>query len=181
MVSDFVKGKKKWDYPAGIRQGITLHRMIDSFTDEHEATREAKRVFQPYYRLYSGAFVDVTYDHFLANDTTVFADEAALLSFTQKTYASLDLHRDWLPAGFASMFPYMKKNNWLLNYRHRWGTGKSFAGVVSRAVYLTESDTAFSLFEQHYQLLENCYRHFWTDLYQFAATAFARRADFENT
>lgn len=64
MISDFVKGKKKFDYPQGIQRGIMLHRMIDTFTDAHETTKEAKEVFRPHYRLYSGAFVDVVYDHF---------------------------------------------------------------------------------------------------------------------
>jgi acyl carrier protein phosphodiesterase len=28
--------------------------MIDTFTDEHPATKEAKEFFRPHYRLYSG-------------------------------------------------------------------------------------------------------------------------------
>jgi len=68
LISDFVKGKKKFDYPPGIQKGIALHRAIDTFTDSHPATKEAKEVFRPHYRLYAGAFIDVAYDHFLAND-----------------------------------------------------------------------------------------------------------------
>jgi acyl carrier protein phosphodiesterase len=59
------------------------------------------------------------------------------------------------------MYPYMKENNWLYHYRTRPGIGKSLGGVMRRAAYLTESDTAFRLFEEHYQLLQECYRHFW--------------------
>ena len=73
MISDFVKGKKKFDYPSAIQKGIILHRFIDTFTDSHEATREAKEIFRPAYRLYSGAFTDVVYDHFLAVDEYEFA------------------------------------------------------------------------------------------------------------
>ncbi len=54
MISDFVKGKKKFDYPVAIQKGIQLHRMIDEFTDFHPATSKAKKLFSPYYRLYSG-------------------------------------------------------------------------------------------------------------------------------
>ena len=46
MISDFVKGKKKFDYPTTIQKGIMLHRAIDQFTDTHEATKEAKEVGQ---------------------------------------------------------------------------------------------------------------------------------------
>ena len=171
MISDFVKGKKKFDYPADIQKGIMLHRYIDTFTDTHEATKEAKEIFRPYYRLYSGAFVDLVYDHFLATDTTEFT-ESSLFDFTQQVYSTLDKQVQYMPERFALMFPYMKEHNWLFNYRTRWGTEKSLGGVVRRSVHLTESDTAFRLFEQHYQLLQDCFRHFWATAKPFARNQF---------
>lgn len=171
MISDFVKGKKKFDFPPGIQKGIMLHRAIDTFTDSHEATKEAKEVFRPHYRLYSGAFVDVVYDHFLATDLAEFT-ESSLLDFTEKVYADLGKQAGWMPERFALLFPYMKEHNWLYNYRTRWGTGKSLSGVVRRSAYLSESETAFQLFEEHYQLLQDCYRHFWTSVKPYARKQF---------
>lgn len=171
MISDHVKGKKKFDYPPGIQNGIMLHRVIDSYTDTHEATREAKAVFRPQYRLYSGAFVDVVYDHFLAMDDTVFTEQS-LLDFSQSVYTILDQQTQWLPERFALMLPYMKEQNWLFNYRTRRGTGKSLGGVVRRSAHLTESETAYQLFEQHYQLLQDCYRHFWASARPFIRSQF---------
>src|SRR5690349_12966432 len=107
MISDFVKGKKKFDYPVGIQGGIMLHRAIDTYTDEHAATKEAKEFFRPHYRLYSGAFIDVVYDHFLALDATEFT-ESSLFAFSQQTYQVLEEYKQWLPEPFAGMFPYMK-------------------------------------------------------------------------
>ena len=171
MISDFVKGKKKFDYPVAIQNGIMLHRYIDTFTDEHEATKEAKQVFRPAYRLYSGAFVDVVYDHFLATDENEFTEQS-LFSFTGEVYSVLNINTQWFPEHFALLFPYMKQHNWLFNYRTRLGTYKSMGGVVKRAAYLTESETAFQLFEQHYQLLKECYHHFWKDLKRYTAKQF---------
>jgi acyl carrier protein phosphodiesterase len=76
LISDFVKGKKKFDFPAGHPDGIALHRAIDTFTDTHEATKKAKEFFRPHYRLYAGALVDVIFDHFLAVDETEFTDSS---------------------------------------------------------------------------------------------------------
>lgn len=171
LISDFVKGKKKFQYQQGVQKGITLHRAIDTFTDSHEVTRLAKNIFRPVYRLYSGAFVDVVYDHFLATDANEF-DEQALEEFSQSVYNILDRRLNDLPAGFARMFPYMKLHNWLLNYRTRWGTEASFGGIVRRAKYLDESDTAASLFEQHYETLRQYYRVFFPDLKWFARTLY---------
>ena len=157
MISDFVKGKKQYDYPAGIQKGITLHRNIDSFTDSSEATREAKEIFRPAYRLYSGALTDVVYDHFLATDEAEFP-EGSLSPFTQQVYVILEQYHSWLPPDFARMFPYMKSHDWLYNYRTRQGIGKSLEGLVRRSAYLSESRTAFSLFEMHYEELKRCYQ-----------------------
>jgi len=167
LVSDFVKGKKKFDYTEGIQRGITLHRAIDTFTDSHEATKMGKEIFRPFYRLYSGAFVDVVYDHFLATDLTEFNEES-LQKFSENVYRMVDRHINELPERFARMFPYMKSQNWLFNYRTRWGTESSFGGVVRRARYLDESETAASLFEEHYDALKQCYRTFFPDVKTFA-------------
>jgi acyl carrier protein phosphodiesterase len=167
LVSDFVKGKRKFDYPQGIQRGIILHRAIDTFTDEHEATRLAKEIFRPAYRLYSGAFMDVVYDHFLANDPNEFNPES-LRNFSETVYQILDSHFEYLPERFARMFPYMKRQNWLFNYSTLRGTEMSFGGVVRRARYLNESETAASLFEEHYKTLREYYRVFFPDLKSFA-------------
>ena len=167
MISDFVKGKKKENYPDLIQKGIMLHRAIDAFTDTHEATRQAKRFFSPYYRLYAGAFVDVVYDHFLANDNSEFNDRQ-LMDFSQETYTLLNRVTVQLPVPFAAMLPYMKKQNWLYNYRYKWGIQNSFGGLVHRAAYLTESAPAFEVFENHYHELHECYAAFFLDVKQMA-------------
>ena len=167
LISDFVKGKKKFTYPEGIQKGITLHRAIDTFTDDHEATRLAKEIFKPAYRLYSGAFIDVVYDHFLANDANEFSSES-LRNFSERVYLILEGQFEYLPEGFARMFPYMKRQDWLFNYSTMRGTELSFGGLVRRARYLEESKTAASLFEEHYKSLREYYRIFFPDVKSFA-------------
>ena len=177
MISDFVKGKKKFSYPERIQKGITLHRLIDTYTDAHEATKLARGFFRPSYRLYSGAFVDVVYDHFLATDTNEFS-ENSLKEFSENIYAILDHYAEYLPDHFARMFPYMKSQNWLFNYRTRRGTESSFAGVVRRARYLQESEPACALFRQHYESLHNCYQVFFPDVKTFAYKMYQEIVEF---
>lgn len=164
MISDYVKGKQKFLYEPAIQQGIQLHRIIDEFTDHHPATEEAKVFFKPAYRLYAGAFVDVVYDHFLANDTSQFPDEMALERFAQQTYVSLAEYKQIMPERFARMLPYMQSQNWLYNYRYNQGIERSFEGLVRRAAYLDESAIAFSIFEKEYKSLKNCYEFFFPEL-----------------
>ncbi|HJS55244.1 MAG TPA: ACP phosphodiesterase [Chitinophagaceae bacterium] len=163
MISDFVKGRKKYDYPGEIQKGIALHREIDRFTDIHSATREAKQIFRPVYRLYAGALIDVIYDHFLATDENEFTDES-LKAFSINTYTILEKFMGYFPEKFEMMFPYMKVHNWLYHYRYRQGIEKSLAGVVRRSRYLTESDTAFLLFNEHYDTLKSLYGLFFPEV-----------------
>src|SRR4249919_175625 len=124
MISDFVKGKKRFDFDPLIQKGIMLHRSIDMFTDEHEVTKKAKQFFKPVVGLYAGAFVDIAYDHFLACDKNEFTNES-LLQFSSFIYTTLDKYEPVFPERFARMFPYMKSDNWLYNYRTLYGTEKS--------------------------------------------------------
>lgn len=168
MISDFIKGKKQFDYPVAIQKGIKLHRAIDNFTDTHAATHELKSFFRPQYRLYSGAFADVVYDHFLANDVNQFSTEKHLEAFAVTTYQLLENFTSIFPPPFQKMFRYMKEYNWLFNYRHRWGIEKSFGGVVHRAAYLTESEKAFEIFNRHYAAMQICYNNFFPDLKKYS-------------
>ena len=171
MVSDFVKGRKKFEYSEDIQKGISLHRAIDEFTDFHRVTAFAKSFFRRDYGLYSGPFIDIVYDHVWANDESEFP-KGSLLEFTEKTYAILNSQFSALPLKFQYLFPIMKTQNWLYNYRHRWGIRNSFEGLVRRAAYMYESETAFRIFETNYMQLENCFAEFFPELKEFARLYF---------
>jgi acyl carrier protein phosphodiesterase len=170
--ADFIKGKKQFDYPLLVQKGIQLHRAIDRFTDEHPVTGKLKFYFKNTYRLYAGAFADVVYDHFLANDKEIFKNDQDLLSFTQQVYAILRDNFIQLPEAFQSLLPYMEEQNWLYNYQYKEGIQKGFGGLVRRAAYLQESETAFALFNENYEQMHQCYLQFFDHLQRFAQHKF---------
>lgn len=171
MISDFVKGKKKYEYPEMIQKGIRLHRAIDHFTDTHEATRMAKQLFKPAVGLYAGAFVDVVYDHFLAKREEAFT-EKSLPDFADWVYTELGKQQAYLPEKFAGMLPYMQTQNWLYNYRQNEGIRRSFGGLVRRAAYLEDPLPAYQLFTEHYDKLAGAFSEFFPDVQSFALTQF---------
>ena len=173
MISDYVKGKKQYDYPIAIQKGIRLHRLIDTYTDEHQITKEIKKIFSPSVRLYSGAFVDVVYDHFLATNKTIL-DEEEWLVFTKNTYDLLANQSIHFPEKFASMFPYMQSQNWLFNYRYIWGIENSFGGLVRRAKYLDSAKEAFVALNNNYAEIEVLTAIFLSDVQVFASNQFQR-------
>ncbi len=172
MISDFVKGKKRFSFSERIQQGIMLHRSIDEFTDGHDVTKQAKQFFKPVVGLYAGAFVDVVYDHFLANDSNEFNNDS-LLDFSLSVYATLDNYTAILPEKFAGMLPYMKKDNWLFNYKTFYGIEQSLNGLTRRAKYLENNNAVFEAFQKNYKALQVCYNSFFPDVKKFAFNRFS--------
>jgi len=174
LISDFVKGKKQLDYPETIRHGIILHRAIDTFTDAHPITGEAKRFFRADYGLYSGALVDIVYDHFLAVDPGEFPDAGSLRIFSRRTYDQVGSREALFPPHFARLFPYMRSQDWLYNYRLREGIYNSLHGLARRAAYMPDPGRAFQIFEIQYEGLKDCYYRFFPDLKNFASAELQR-------
>ena len=157
-----------------IQKGITLHRAIDSFTDLHPATKEAKLLLKPAVGAYAGAFIDIVYDHFLALDTHELSEQS-WKEFTEITYQQLFNHTTIMPDKFARMLPFMASQNWLFNYRYTEGIEKSFGGLVRRAAYLEDHQEVFDLFLKHYHQLENHYKIFFPDVKIFAKSYLVER------
>ena len=154
-----------------IQKGIALHRMIDAYTDTHPATKKAMEIFRPYYRLYSAPIMDVLFDHFLANDENVF-DDTSLKRFSSNIYRQLEDNSTYLPNRFLQMFTYMKTEDWLYNYKFNEGMRKTLYGLMRRASFIRESETAHLLFLQHHDHLNECYRQFFVDVKLYAKQKF---------
>lgn len=167
MISDFVKGKQKLAFPESIQKGIHLHRMIDTFTDTHMATKRAKEIFRPFTNRYEGAFVDIVYDHFLAVDEKEFPLNK-LEHFASATYHVLHEKQQFLPERFRHMLPYMINQNWLLNYRFEWGIANGFNGIFRRAKYLEQNADVYRCFLDHYAEFQDCYREFFPAVKDFS-------------
>ena len=171
LISDFVKGKQKDAFPEKIRQGILLHRNIDTFTDTHPVTKRAKTYFRDPYGLYAAPLTDIIYDHFLARDPVIFPPGEggkSLKVFAQRTYDRVYQWRDLLPAQFARLFQYMRAEDWLAHYYYKELIFKSFEGLVRRATRMPPAEQAKRLFEAHYDDLQACYAEFFPELKEFA-------------
>jgi acyl carrier protein phosphodiesterase len=176
MIGDFVKGTEaNMDiYPKGVKNGIILHRQIDTFTDQHAAIREAKKIFRPKYGLYSGAVVDTLMDHFIANDETLFNNEPALDNFVQHVYQQLGDQQVHFPEKFVPYYESMIAHNWLFHYRHEYGVQQSLNGLMHKAKHIDEVATAFDLLRTKKGTLQDLYQQFMAEMISFVKIAMER-------
>ena len=167
MIADFVKNRDVARLPESIQKGIKLHRAIDTFTDVHPLIHEAKAPFRPLVRLYSGAFVDVAFDYFLANDTTENS-QREWQEHSQRVYAVLRRYEEFLPEVFKKVLDKMQQDDWLYNYRNEWGIDYSFRNVVNKAQFLDKTTNVFPAFLANKDFLREKYEIFFPEIKSFA-------------
>lgn len=160
FLQDFIRNKDRFSFPEKIGEGITLHRAIDTFTDAHPEIHEAKKVFNPLVRLYSGAFVDVAFDYFLANSIP----DKTLKDHSERVYRVLRNHEEIFPENFLRMLDSMEEDNWLYNYRSDWGIKFSIQNVLSKAKYLDKNTPVFDVFLQNKAQLKVHFDAFFPDI-----------------
>ena len=171
FIADFVKGKKMFDYPDGIRKGIELHRKIDFFTDHHPVTSRSKDPLRKKYRHYSGVIVDLYYDHFLAKNFNSYSD-TDLESYTLKTYQILTQRKGDLPEEVRHFLPFMIERNWLLNYASLEGLNRTLTGLSKRVNFENRMDEAIHDLKAGYPAFEADFREFFPELITFVAKEF---------
>lgn len=165
LIGDFYKGLvENSGYSELIREGLVLHRMIDELSDRHPSCLRAKNIFRLDYKLYSGPIVDVVWDYFLANDPSIFSDEASLKSFCDNVYSTIEANRVFIPEKAHLLFTHMIQEDWLYDVRHLKGLKKALDRLMYRFKNEMTAEAAFQLTMKHYYELNQMYMEFIDDL-----------------
>lgn len=106
FMGDFVKGPLGDSYPPRIRQGLTLHRQIDSFAQKNADFQASRLRLPAHYGLYRGILVDLFYDHFLARGWNSWSD-SDLLHYLSRTRAIVETYRPVMPLQLQGFIPVM--------------------------------------------------------------------------
>jgi len=160
FIADAVKGKKYLDYEEEIARGILMHRDIDTFTDSNEIVRHSKSFFRERYGLFSSILIDLFYDHFLAVNWKEYSEEP-LAKFVNRAYQVFEEYLSVMPQRNQMMFPYMQKENWLLNYANAEGIQRSLNGMSHRIRNHTGIENAVTEMKLHYNDLNNDFRNYF--------------------
>lgn len=168
FIADSVKGKKFLDYPDGIRNGIILHRAIDSYTDVHLLFRQSSHRLFPIYSHYSTVIVDIFYDHFLAANWSNYSS-IPLVNYVDDFYVLLEANFELLPQNVKLFLPYMIRDNWLASYASIDGIEKILTQMNRRTKNRSKMNLAIKELELYYEDFENEFLLFFEELKQFAS------------
>lgn len=166
FIGDYVKGNNFLKYPGKIREGIILHRRIDSFTDRHELFREVKKLYRGEFGLYSGVVTDLIFDHFLASGWENY-HPLTLRRFARKTHAILLKNVFYLPSRVQGFLPVLIKNRRLESYAQKEGIQQSLE-IMSRHTSLPpKARLAIEIMDANYPFIETHFNKFMGELIVF--------------
>ncbi|MFO7721283.1 MAG: acyl carrier protein phosphodiesterase [Gillisia sp.] len=173
FIADSVKGRKFIGIPEKVKNGIILHRAIDTFTDSHPVVKKSVHRLFPVYSHYSAVIVDILYDHFLAANWSEYS-RIPLEKYVAEFYDLLNENFEILPKKVKHFLPYMIRDNWLLNYATIEGIGKILFQMDQRTENRSQMQLATTELKLYYSEFEEEFRLFFTDLENFSAEQIAK-------
>ncbi|PZW94482.1 acyl carrier protein phosphodiesterase [Pseudomonas sp. 478] len=166
LYGDFVKGRLQGQFDPEIEAAIQLHRSIDVFTDRHPLVDVSLSRFSLTRRRYAGIVLDVFFDHCLARDWTLYADQP-LEQFTSGVYRVLSAEAQ-LPERLAQIAPHMVANDWLGSYQEFAVLEQVLRGISRRLTRPEELAAAMQELRVLYEPLSDDFRLFYPQLQDFA-------------
>jgi acyl carrier protein phosphodiesterase len=166
LYGDFVKGRLQGQFAPEVEAGIQLHRRIDVFTDRHPLVDIALGRFSDTRRRYAGIVLDVFFDHCLARDWRLYADQP-LAQFTADVYRVLS-REPQLPERLAKIAPHMVANDWLGSYQEFEVLDQVLRGISRRLSRPEELAGAMQELRRLYEPLSEDFRLFYPQLQDFA-------------
>lgn len=168
FIADSIKGNKFQHFPEKIKDGIILHRALDTFTDKHPIVRKSTHRLFPSYSHYSGVVVDILYDHFLAKNWHEYS-EVPLLKYSHNFYDLLNDNYEILPLRVQQFMPYMIRDNWLYNYATIDGIGKILYQMDHRTKNRSKMQYATKELELYYPLFEAEFKAFFNEIIEYSS------------
>jgi len=163
FLGDFIKGKDYENYQKDIKDGILMHRMIDSYVDHHESFLKSKRLIFHRYRHYSGVVTDVYYDYFLAKNWSLFSDQD-LGDFISHCYNVLASYHSSMPFSAQIAFKYMQQGDWLTRYTNIEGIARTFIGLSKHVKRKSGMETAVEDLLIHEEVINKHFLEFFPDM-----------------
>ncbi|MBY8936557.1 ACP phosphodiesterase [Pseudomonas fluorescens] len=166
LYGDFVKGRLQGQFAPEVEAAIQLHRRIDVFTDRHPLVDIALGRFSDTRRRYAGIVLDVFFDHCLARDWKLYAEQP-LEVFTADVYRVLT-REPQLPERLARIAPHMVANDWLGSYQQFEVLEQVLRGISRRLSRPEELAGAMQELRRLYEPLSEDFALFYPQLQDFA-------------
>jgi acyl carrier protein phosphodiesterase len=168
FLGDFVNKSLENNFEYSIRNGIFMHKKLDTFTDSHpDFLKSRNKISIPNRRL-AGVLIDIFYDHFLAKNWSDYSS-ISLEDYADNFYNILKKFSNCLPDKLVKRMPIMINENWLVSSRDISGIERSLERISRRF-----SNTKHPLVNpiddliNNYEEFERDFKSFYIDAIEYA-------------
>ena len=134
MIADFISNRDLQSLKPEVRDGVMVHRKIDTFTDSHEAVRDSIKRLHPIFHKYSPVVVDIYYDYFLSKNWRRYA-ALPIVEFSVDVYGTFNHRMEEVPDLMKPRLQSMISHNFLENYGTKTGIQFTFNKFQERVKF----------------------------------------------
>lgn len=178
LMGDFIKGNLDNEQNSlineGIKNGIILHRAIDSFTDMHPVVRKSIQRLQPQYHKCAGIIVDVFYDHLLAKNFHHYSP-ISLPIYSQAFYRLIQERKNEMPVNIERLIHSMVTHDWFKGYATYEGIEWSLKGISQRLRFESGIENATEDLKRDYDLYLEEFTVFFPELISYCQDILAKQ------
>lgn len=162
LFGDFVKGSNFNHFSLKIREGIILHRAIDTYIDQHKDVLELKLLLYEDLPKVAGVAVDLFFDHLLAKSWGNYHIEK-YESFLNDFYQhNSDIEND-LTDEFKRFISVFRERKWLNYYPTSFGLTKSCEGVSKRISFPNKLADAPEVYNKREKFIYEVFQKYMRD------------------
>lgn len=170
LFGDFVKGRDYSHLPLFIKEGVSLHRSIDDFTDTHPIVTELRLELYQELPKIAGIAIDLYFDHLLADNWHHFHPKP-LHEYVDDFFnaATLEIANVYekegfkFPDRFIHLITIMNEQNWIKRYKNMEGLTMASTGLSKRISFPNNLDEASEVFLQYQNDIKSTFELFMND------------------
>lgn len=166
MVADFITNRELQSLSEGVREGVMVHRYIDTYTDAHEAVKQSTRRLRFVFNKYAPVVADIYYDFLLIKNWEQYTNYD-FEEFRCRTYDVLHSRLDEMPPALREQLPKMIAHDWLKNYGSQAGLQFTFDKFASRTAYKVDFSNASNILLEYLNDFDNDFNIFFPELMDY--------------
>lgn len=160
FIGDGIKGRQLDALSSGIREGVLIHRFIDSRSETDFTALGMRRILASRIGIFAPIALDVLFDHVLALQWEIWYRKE-FRAYIEQVYRELEPRMGEMPPRQAGMTPYMIRYDWLYGYRSEEGVDRSLSGLGSRITSSPDLRPALDVFKQNRALFMEGFIEFY--------------------
>lgn len=131
LLPDMINTHKLDQFTEAQQYAISLHQVIDQFTDQHTIVKTSKRRINPPFNRFAGILIDVFYDYCLCK-AWEFYSTISLKEFIASTHQQLQQQPELLPEPAPHIIKHLIEQEWLESYQTLAGIELSLQRISRR-------------------------------------------------